>query len=194
MGFSGFVVSDCGAIGNLVTESHWSANTSAAVADSVIAGNDVNCGPDYQSIASVVAEGMLSEADVDRALTRVLNVRFRLGVYDPPEDSPFAHINMSVVGSQAHIDLATDAARQGIVLLKNDGSVLPLDADKLQNVAVLGPQCDDELVLLGNYHGTPTHQPITPLAALSQALGKDKVTSAYLQRHTLPLQHDPCPR
>jgi beta-glucosidase len=180
MGFDGFVVSDCGAIGNLVSESHWAANISAAVADSVIAGNDVNCGPDYQSIASVVAEGLLSEADVDQALSRVLKVRFRLGAFDPPEHSPFAHINMSVVGSQAHINLAADAARQGIVLLKNDGGLLPLDSDKLQSVAVLGPQCDDDLVLLGNYHGTPTHEPITPLAALSRAIGKDKVNVVHL--------------
>lgn len=178
MNFDGFVVSDCGAIGNLVTESHWSANTSAAVADSVLAGNDVNCGPDYQDIPSVVAQGMMTEFDVDRALARVLSVRFRLGVFDPPDQSPFAHINMSVVGSQAHVELATEAARQGIVLLKNDANVLPLDANAIQNVAVIGPQSDDELVLLGNYHGTPTHLPITPLAALTQALGKDKVKSA----------------
>ena len=178
MNFDGFVVSDCGAIDNLVTESHWSANTSAAVADSVRAGNDVNCGPDYQDIPSVVAQGMMTESDVDRALARVLSVRFRLGVFDPPDHSPFAHINMSVVGSQAHVELATEAARQGIVLLKNDANVLPLDANAIQNVAVIGPQSDDELVLLGNYHGTPTHVPITPLAALTQALGKDKVKSA----------------
>jgi hypothetical protein len=178
MGFDGFVVSDCGAIGNLVTESHWSPNISAAVADSIIAGNDVNCGPDYASIPSVVAEGLLSESDVDRALARTLGVRFRLGVYDPPEESPFAHINMSVVGSPQHIDLAVDAARQGIVLLKNDRSTLPLNADLLRNVAVIGPQSDDGLVLLGNYHGQPTHDAVTPLAALSQALGKHKVTSA----------------
>jgi hypothetical protein len=178
MGFDGFVVSDCGAIGNLVTESKWSPNISVAIAESIIAGNDVNCGPDYTSIPSVVAEGILSEFDVDRALTRTLTVRFRLGVYDPPEESPFAHINMSVVGSPRHIDLAVEAARQGIVLLKNDRNALPLNADLLQNVAVIGPQSDDQLVLLGNYHGTPTHDAITPLEALSQALGKQKVRSA----------------
>ena len=178
MGFEGFVVSDCGAIGNLVTESHWSVNISAAIADSIVAGNDVNCGPDYASIPEVVAEGLLSESDVDRALSRVLTVRFRLGVYNPPEDSPFAHINMSVVGSPEHINLATEAARQGIVLLKNDRKVLPLNADKLNSVAIIGPQCDDSLVLLGNYHGTPTHDPITPLAALVESLGSHKVKSA----------------
>jgi beta-glucosidase len=133
MGFEGFVVSDCGAIGNLVTESHWSPNISAAIAESIIAGNDVNCGPDYASIASVVAEGMLSESDVDRALFRTLSVRFRLGVYNPREESPFVHINMSVVGSSEHINLATEAARQGIVLLKNDRRALPLNADELQH-------------------------------------------------------------
>jgi len=86
MGFDGFVVSDCGAIGNLVTESHWSPNISSAVAESIAAGNDVNCGPDYQTIPSVVADGLLSESDVDRALARVLTVRFRLGVYSTPNE------------------------------------------------------------------------------------------------------------
>jgi len=137
---------------------------------SSIAGNDVNCGPSYSLIESVVADGLLSQTDVDRALSRTLTVRFRLGVFNPPEDSPFAHINMSVVGSTEHVTLATEAARQGIVLLKNTHAnmrmhadagdadevqpLLPLDADALQNVAIIGPQCDDELVLLGNYHGT----------------------------------------
>jgi hypothetical protein len=178
MGFDGFVVSDCGAIGNLVTESRWSPNISAAVAESITAGNDVNCGPDYALIPSVVEEGLLSESDVDRALARTLTIRFRLGVFDPPEDSPFAHINMSVVGSPEHMELAAEAARQGIVLLKNQGMALPLIAGALTSVAVIGPQCDDELVLLGNYHGSPTHVPITPLAALTEALGKDKVRSS----------------
>jgi beta-glucosidase len=178
MGFEGFVVSDCGAVENLVDESHWSPNISSAVAESIIAGNDVNCGPSYASIPSVVAEGLLSQPDVDRALSRVLTVRFRLGVFNPPEDSPFAHINMTVVGSAQHVELATEAARQGIVLLKNERSALPLNAKALQNVAIIGPQCDDELVLLGNYHGTPTHAPITPLAAIAQALGSNKVQSS----------------
>ncbi len=85
---------------------------------------------------------------------------------------------MSVVGSKQHIDLAADAARQSIVLLKNHRSLLPLQPDALKSIAVIGPQCDDELVLLGNYHGTPTHPPITPLAALKLALGGQKVQSA----------------
>jgi beta-glucosidase len=154
-------------------------NISAAIADSIMAGNDVNCGPDYAYIPSVVEQGMLTESDVDRALSRVLNIRFRLGVYNPPEESPFAHINMSVVGSPEHVNLATEAARQGIVLLKNDRNTLPLNSDELKSIAIIGPQCDDALVLLGNYHGTPTHDPITPLAAFVQMLGSHKVKSAH---------------
>ena len=80
--------------------------------------------------------------------------RFRLGMFDPDEQVPYAQIPFSVVDSPAHRELALEVARQSLVLLKNQQNRLPLAKDKLKSIAVIGPNADETLVLSGNYMGT----------------------------------------
>ncbi len=169
--FEGFVVSDCWAIRDF-HERHGVTRTweeSAALA--VKAGCDLNCGCSYEHIPSAVRQGLLEEADVDRCLTRLFRARFRLGMFDPPGSVPYARIPYEVNDCGRHAELALVAARESLVLLKNENALLPL-ARELASIAVLGPNADDPAVLLGNYHGTPSRS-VTPLEGIRRAVGKN---------------------
>jgi len=165
--FSGYVVSDCWAIKDF-HESHKVTSTfeeSAAMA--VKAGCDLNCGCSYGYIPSAVAQGLLTEADVDVCLKRLFRARLRLGMFDPLARVPFASIPYERNDCDEHRALARTAARASIVLLKND-AVLPLRKD-LGSVAVLGPNAYDLPVLLGNYFGEPSRA-VTPLDGIRAAV------------------------
>lgn len=154
-GFEGYVVSDCGAIRDLY-ENHKVVETAAeAAAMAVKAGCDLNCGAAYPALLEAVEQGLIDEADIDRAVQRLFTARFRLGMFDPPERVPYAQIPLSVNDSPEHRALARRAAQESIVLLKNEDDLLPLRKD-LESVAVIGPNADDLEVLLGNYSGTPS--------------------------------------
>src|SRR5205085_2001065 len=99
-------------------------------------------------------EALVSEAEIDVALKRLMTARFKLGMFDPPELVAYTKIPITENDSPAHRELATEAARQSIILLKNQGGLLPLKRD-LKKIAVIGPTADDAGVLLGNYNGTP---------------------------------------
>jgi beta-glucosidase len=155
--FGGFVVSDCGAIGAMVWGHHVKPTDEDAVVEGLSAGCDLECGKAYaEQITRAVARGILSEAVVDRALIRVLAARFRLGMFDPPEKNPYASIARSVVDGPEHRTLALEAARQSLVLLKNDG-VLPLDPRRTKKLAVIGPAASVFLHGSEGYHGTNSH-------------------------------------
>jgi beta-glucosidase len=158
-GFGGFVVSDCGAISTMVWGHQVKPSDEDAVVAGLRAGCDLECGKAYSSqIERAVSHGALSEADVDRALGRVLAARFRLGMFDPPERNPYASIPMSVVDGPEHRKLALEAARESLVLLKNEG-ILPLDLGKLRKLAIIGPAAG--VFLHGSYHGNNGHL-VTP--------------------------------
>ena len=159
-GFNGHVVSDCGAIEDIYEHHKVFRIKEQAIAAAVKAGCDLCCGAAYESLDKAVQGGYLSEAELDTALERLFTTRFRLGMFDPPEIVPYAQIPMSVVDCPEHRALALQAARESIVLLKNDG-ILPL-ADSYQTIGVLGPNAHNYDVLLGNYNGTPSHA-TTPL-------------------------------
>jgi beta-glucosidase len=164
--FPGYVVSDCGAVGDIY-QGHQAAKTAAeGVAMAVKAGTDLDCGLEYENIVPAVKQGLLTEKDVDTALRRLLMARFQLGMFDPPEMVRWAQIPYSVNDSPAHQQLALETARKSIVLLKNEGGLLPLRRD-LKTIAVIGPNADSVEVLLGNYNGQPSH-PVTPLAGIQQ--------------------------
>jgi beta-glucosidase len=168
--FEGFVVSDCWAIRDF-HEHHGvtrTAEESAALA--VKAGCDLNCGCTYAHIPAAVEQGLLEEAELDRSLTRLFRARLRLGMFDPPESVPFAQIPYEVNDCERHAALALVAARESLVLLKNENALLPLARD-LGSVAVIGPNADDPAVLLGNYHGTPSRS-VTPLEGIRRAVGQ----------------------
>lgn len=165
-GFSGHVVSDCGAIADIYRH-HGAAETPAAAsALAVKAGCDLECGSVYQHLDEAAAEGLIDEATIDQAVRRIFTTRFRLGMFEPPENVPYAQIPADVIASAEHAELALQAARESIVLLRNAGDFLPLPNDgSLRKIAVIGPNAADETVLYGNYYGT-ARQMITPLAGL----------------------------
>jgi len=176
-GFDGFVTSDCGAIEDFVSGHKTHADHAAASAASIRAGTDTGCNfvNEYLAIPDAVKRGLMSEADVDRAMVRLMAARIRLGMFDPAERVAYSQIPISENHSAAHRDVALDAARKSIVLLKNDG-VLPL-AGKAGKVLVVGPAAVAREVLNGNYKGTPVGQAV-PLDGIIAALGADRVTFA----------------
>jgi len=165
-GFPGYVVSDCGAVGDIYM-GHKAAKTAAeGVAMAVKAGTDLDCGLEYENVVPAVHQGLLTEKDVDTALRRLLTARFKLGMFDPPEMVRWARIPYSVNESAEHQKLALEVAHKSIVLLKNEGGLLPLDRH-VKTIAAIGPNADSVEVLLGNYNGQPSH-PVTPLAGIRQ--------------------------
>ena len=175
-GFDGHVVSDCGAIFDLSRTYKVARNDAEAEAMSIKAGLCLRCGDDNPALAEAVKSGFISEAQVDVRLGRLLRTMFRLGIFDPAEKVPYSKIPFSENNSPAHAGLALEAAQKSIVLLKNDGT-LPLHAETLKRIAVIGPNADSLAALLGNYNGMPS-APVTILAGLKAALG-DKVAVDY---------------
>src|SRR5574344_3050029 len=98
---------------------------------------------------------MISEADIDGSLRRILRSRFELGMFDPAEMDPWKNLGEETLSCEAHTELAKKAAREAMVLLKNSNNILPLSKD-IKNIAVVGPNADNATVLFGNYNGTPT--------------------------------------
>ena len=168
--FHGYVVSDCDAVGDIY-RTHKVARTAAeASAMAVKAGTDLDCGRTYDSLVTAVHQGLVSEALIDTAVTRLFVARFRLGMFDPPARVRWARIPFTDLDTPAHRALALQVARESMVLLKNQGGLLPLSR-ALHTVAVIGPNADQVPVLLGNYNGTPA-DPVTPLRGIRQAVSR----------------------
>ena len=168
-GFQGHVVSDCGAVYDMVEFHRYAPGFAQAAAQAVKAGCDLTCGSEYQNLTAAVRDGLITEPDIDRAVSRVLAARFRLGLFDPPALVPFAQIPTSDNDTPEHSALALRVARESMVLLKNDG-VLPLNTAKLRRVAVIGTNANCVPMLLGNYYGTPSH-PVTVLEGIRCVAG-----------------------
>src|ERR1035441_2918145 len=168
-GFSGYVVSDCGAVGDIFQGHHTVDSMAAAAARAVKAGTDLDCGNEYGALLPALEQKLIAEADIDTAVRRLLTARFRLGMFDPPERVSYSRIPLSEVDSEAHQTLALEAAHKSIVLLKNQGGLLPLKKT-IKTLAVIGPNADSVETLLGNYNGDPS-APVTPLAGLRVKLG-----------------------
>src|SRR5437588_11396078 len=107
---------------------------------------------------------------MDTSLKRLFLARFKLGMFDPPDRVRWTQIPAGVLDQPAHRELARQAARESIVLLKNAGGLLPLRKD-LGTLAVIGPNADQWRMLLGNYNGLPA-DPVTPLRGIREAVGK----------------------
>ena len=163
-GFDGYVVSDCGAIDDIYKHHQVAATAAEAAAMAVKAGCDLNCGATYLALREAVAQGLISEATIDKSVKRLFTARFRLGMFDPPEMVPYAQTAYEVNDCQAHRELALQAARESIVLLKNENGILPLRKER-KSIAVIGPNADVVTVLLGNYNGTPS-KAVTPLEGI----------------------------
>ncbi len=152
-GFGGHVVSDCGAIEDICNHHHLAPSLAAAAALAVRAGCDLCCGEAYRSLLEAVEQGLLAEADINCAVQRLFTTRFRLGMFDPPEAVRWASIPPAVVHCTAHRRLALQAARASLVLLRNEGGILPLDPARVRSLMVVGPHAYNPEVLHGNYFG-----------------------------------------
>jgi beta-glucosidase len=166
-GFSGYVVSDCGAVDDIFRRHKIVPTAEEGTALALTKGCDLECGGSFRALTGALAKGLVKEADLDLALERLFAARIRLGMFDPPERVRWARTPYSVNDAPAHDRLARRVAQESIVLLKNSG-VLPLRKD-LRTIAVVGPTADDLMSLLGNYNGTPA-RPVTILAGIRAAV------------------------
>jgi beta-glucosidase len=174
-GFKGYVVSDCDAVGDIFKTHKIVGTAEQAAALAVKSGDDLNCGRTYAALVKAVQQGLVKERDIDTALTRLMTTRMRLGMFDPPKMVPWSKLPASVNQSPAHDALALRAARESLVLLKNDG-LLPL-SKTLRRIAVIGPTADSTSALRGNYFGTPA-APVTILQGIRNALPQAQVVYA----------------
>ncbi|QEH38471.1 Xylan 1,4-beta-xylosidase precursor [Aquisphaera giovannonii] len=166
-GFDGAVVSDVDSVGDIFQGHHFATDLAQASAIAVRAGDDECSGTSFRAIPEALKRGLLTEADLDQAVKRLFRVRFRLGLFDPPDRVAYARIPYSENDTPEHDRMALEAARQSLVLLKNDGT-LPLKKD-LKTVAVIGPVAKSMPVLLGNYHGIPS-KPVTLFEGIRRKL------------------------
>ncbi|MFC1561275.1 glycoside hydrolase family 3 C-terminal domain-containing protein, partial [Candidatus Latescibacterota bacterium] len=168
-GFTGYVVSDCGAIRDIFANHKIVQTPEEAVALAVKRGCDLNCGNVYESLVGAAKQGLISEEEIDISVKRLFTTRMKLGMFDPPDRVRWAQIPYNVNDSPDHARLAEETARKSIILLKNADGILPLRKN-LGTIAVIGPNADVVEVLLGNYNGTPSN-PVTPLAGIRSKVG-----------------------
>lgn len=194
-GFQGYVVSDCDAIEDICRTHNFVPTLEEAAALAVSAGCDINCGTTYQErLESAVRQMLISESAIDQALVRSFTGRALLGIFDPPEKNPYNEIPISCLESEQHRDLALEAARQSIVLFKNNDNLLPLDRNRVRKIAVIGPMA--AICNLGNYNGTSLHL-VSPLSGIHEFLGlKDEPAyQKYAAQYASldgPLLLEPC--
>ena len=156
-GYDAIVLTDCDAINNFYNKGQHATHDGplSASVDAVLNGTDLECGKVFMSLAEGLKKGLIKESDLDKHLRYTLMGRFELGMFDPAEMLPWATIPASNISSEEHDQLATQAARESMVLLENKGGVLPL-SKSIKTLAVIGPNADDIELLNGNYGGTPT--------------------------------------
>ncbi|NMB80683.1 MAG: glucan 1,4-alpha-glucosidase, partial [Ignavibacteria bacterium] len=175
-GFNGYVVSDCWAIQDIWQCHKQAEDAKEAAAISVKAGTDLNCGVSFKYLFEAYKNNLVGEEEINVAFKRLFNARFKLGMFDPIEMVPFNKINLDVVDSKKHKELALQTARESIVLLKNENNLLPLNKN-IRSIAVIGPNANDVEVLLGNYNGFPSIA-VTPLEGIQKKL-KSKTKIYY---------------
>jgi len=185
--FDGYVVSDCWAINDIWRKDAHNVAKDApeAAAMALKSGTDLNCGTSYQQLGKAVKQGLIKEETIDQSLQRLFETRYQLGMHDGEETGPYTDIPYSVVSSSDHKKRSREISRESIVLLKNDelGSsgkpLLPFSPD-IKKLAVIGPNADDDWVMLGNYHGTPD-EVITPLKGIKNKASDRNIDVLYAQ-------------
>ncbi len=165
-GFEGHYVSDCWAVRDFHENHQVTARPEESVKMALEAGCDLNCGCTYQKILNAYQEGIIDEADITESCVRLFTTRFLLGMFTETEYDKISYLE---VESPEHLALAHRAARESMVLLKNDG-ILPLDPARLKTIGVIGPNADSRSALIGNYHGTSS-QYITVLDGIRNIAG-----------------------
>ena len=193
--FSGYVVSDCAAVADINTGHHYAPDMAHAAADAVKAGTDLECGFNkgqaFPALVDAVHQGLITEADLDVALGRLFRARFKLGMFDPPSSFAYGRLPFTEVNSPEHRALSLQAARESMVLLKNDNHTLPLRAP-IRSIAVIGPEAELIQSLQGNYNGPPP-SPVYPLDGIEKRFASAKVHyaqgSTLVEGFAVPIEH-----
>ncbi len=172
-GFEGSVVTDCNGLRDLFQGHKYVDNVQESIALALNSGIDMECGDEFKKyLLDVVLSGKVSEETINNAVRRLLLSRFRLGLYDPKELVPYTKIPTSVIDSKEHRALARQAAREAIILLKNHEGLLPLDKDKINSIAVIGPNAD--VCQMGGYTSSYSVA-VSPLDGIENKIGNSKV-------------------
>ncbi|MBN2812954.1 MAG: glycoside hydrolase family 3 C-terminal domain-containing protein, partial [Bacteroidales bacterium] len=180
-GMDGYVTGDCGAISDMFTGHRFAKNAEEATSMGLKSGVDCDCGSVYQASAIASLEkGLITEADMDRALVNMFTIRMRLGEFDPPAKVPYAGIKPGIINDPSHNDLALEVATKTPVLLKNNivaktgKKALPLNAGNIKKIAVLGPQADK--VELGDYSGeVETMLKVSPIKGIQDYIKQNNL-------------------
>lgn len=175
-GFEGHYVSDCWAISDFHLHHHITATAPESAALALKMGCDVNCGNTYLHLLQALEAGLITEEDITASAERLFTTRFLLGEFD--EGCAFNAIPYETVECPEHLALSEEAARRSVVLLKNDG-LLPLDLGKIKTIGVIGPNANDRMALIGNYHGTASRY-ITVLEGIQDYAG-DRARVLYAE-------------
>jgi len=174
-GFEGYVVSDCGAIYDIYENHKYVKKPEQAAALAVKSGCDLNCGNVYEeALQKAYKKGLISEEYLDKAVYRLFLARYKLGMFAPEGDVPYDTIGRDVIESEKHRLLAHKAARESIILLKNDKDLLPF-SDDVQSIAVIGPNATE--AVLGAYSGKPSRR-ISTLDGIREKVA-DKIEVHY---------------
>lgn len=173
LGFKGYVYSDWGSVGRVMTFHYAVTTREEAAKVSLIAGVDLDVDSDYETLEQQVKEGKIDEAYIDKAVRRVLYVKFALGLFDRPYYGD-PKLVKKVVRSDKHIALAKEVADESTILLENKNNILPLDLSKYKSIAVVGPNSNQ--TVFGDYSWTTpdTKEGVTLYQGLQQVLGKKK--------------------
>ena len=151
-GFKGYVTTDCWAIHNFYQYHGVSSDLVEACALAIKSGVNLNCGDEFKKLPEAVKRGLVTEKEIDQALSVLLPTRFKLGLFDPVNNNPYSKISTDVISCEKHAQIAYEAAVKSIVLLQNKNNLLPLRKD-IKTLYVLGPYAANQDVLLGNYNG-----------------------------------------
>jgi beta-glucosidase len=170
--FTGYVTSDCWAIDDFFKYHKTHKDSVTAAIDGVMHGTDIECGTSvYYTLYNGSKQGLISESQIDVSLRRLFTIRYRLGMFDPPTMVNYAQTPASVLEAPAHKAHALKMAQQSIVLLKNETNTLPLKKT-IKKIAVIGPNADNSIAILGNYNGIPT-EIVSALQGIRKKLGDD---------------------
>jgi beta-glucosidase len=170
--FTGYVTSDCWAIDDFFRYHKTHKDATSSAIDAVLHGTDVECGRTvYSTLVDAVKTGLIKEAQLDISLKRLFTIRFRLGMFDPPSMVKYAQTPSPSLEAPEHKAHALKMAAQSIVLLKNQNNTLPLGR-KIKKIAIIGPNADNSIAILGNYNGTPS-KVVSLLQGIREKLGKD---------------------
>jgi len=185
-GFQGYVTSDCDAIDDFSQKNghHYATNHETGSADGIEAGTDTDCGTAYLALGDAVRHHILPEAELDTAVKRLFTARMKLGMFDPPSQVPYSSIPFSEVNSPEHAELALRAARESMVLLKNEAHFLPLKPEDAKTIAVVGPLAASRIALEGNYNAIPLH-PVLPVDGMISEFGASHVLYAEGAPYTM---------